>query len=307
MIPARLGASGSADNDTSEAQQRARMSAYFNNRRETHPETMQTAHEGTAIAEAIGAAIKRGERILLAGGPGGSYGEKIERDKRFEHLKSTEPSNRDRNYILPRGIGCVLISNHISVMLTKAIVQQCEHRKIKVFGTFRSCGSITRAVEVALALVPSPPKPPVAPQRPLPATNGTHHHNGTNGHGMPSDDALEQEEAAATAQLAEVDRKVTTPPAPAHVPAPPNPIAAAALGLRAMPPGAAALTKDPLDDDQQVKALRYLFGELRAALDLAEQSAVDAIKQARKANASADAVEKLAALQKTLKTLGISA
>ncbi len=255
MIPQQLRQQNDPDDDDSPAT-RQRMSNYFNHRRETVRETMQPSSDSKCV-EVMASALRNGEKVLLVGGPSGSYGERLQRDPRFEQLVSTEKGRHDASYILPRGIGCVLISNLVSVKLTKAVVHQCEHKKVPVYGTFRSAGCVQRAAELAAAMAPKPEK-----DKPK-LTNGTGAYvNGhVNGNVQPPpvasvslDDADEREAAR---KLADVDRNVRQALAPPTIQAAGRALAAA----DAVP-----------DFDMQMDAMRRVFADARAAIDLAEET-----------------------------------
>lgn len=232
---------------------------------------MQLPTDQSVVVSSVRAALEKNQIVLLVGGPGGSYGPRLQRDARFQHHVCTEASRKDASYLVPREIGCVLLSNHVSVALTKNIVGQCEHRRIPIFGTFRSTGSVARAAELAASLAP-------------PKTNG--HAPYTNGHPAPLPRLIppdskpfqvipddDPDEAAAEAALAAVDASIMTPTRASQEP--PKPI-----------------TGTPEED-----AIRRVFADARAAIDLAEETTLSVIAAARD---GVEASRKLARLQQLL-------
>lgn len=244
---------------------------------------MQLPSELTVTA--IRQALANGQRVLLAGGPAGSYHQKIQRDDRFVHLISSETGHKiDHNYTIPTNVGVVLLSRFMAARLMANLNEQCKVRRIPHFGMFRSTGSIERAVELALA---------------FPAT--THNHTAL----------VVDEEQEAAARLAQVDQQVlggrgytTHPPAHAAVaPQPtPAPFKEPAPPAKPTPPVVEAVAPQRIVPNDHslptVNEIKQFFADARAALDLAEEQAIKVLTAQAE---SLKAVEKLAALRELLK------
>lgn len=238
-----------------------RLSRHFHWARKTGKFTMQLPSDKTV--DAIRDALRKGQHVLLVGGPSGLFGQKIQRDNRFLHYVSTQASRKDNNFHVQPTIGCVLVTRYIDASLTRVISDACAARHIPHFGTFRSGGMVQRTVEIALAL----------PQ----LSRGD----------KPGDIDLENEEAEATAALAKVDRHFIQPlggksPILEQV----ERIQARMNGQPAAPPAGLAPApvtlpaKAAVGGMPNITEIRSMFTEARAALDLTEEAVVKVLNDA---------------------------
>lgn len=243
--------------------------------------TMKTPSDETVAA--VRQALAQGQRVLLAGGPSGSYTHKITRDDRFIHMVSTETGHKvDHAFVVPGNVGVVLLTRLMAAQLTSRIIDQCKVRHIPHYGVYRSTGGVQRTLDLALAMPP--------------LVNAT--------------DAADAEETEAEQKLRQVDQALlngsgykTHPPEHARVapvPTPPPYKAPEPLVLRAhaepVPPPAPAPA--PSTHIPTIDEVKRLFADVRAGLDLAEEQVIKVLVEQSTALA---AVDKLRRLQELLK------
>lgn len=224
----------------------------------------------------------KGGRLLIVGGPAGFYGPTAQRDQRVVHFVSEESkSSRDAHFTIPAKVGAVILTRFLAHRLSDAVIAACKDRQVPCYGVFRSPGSVTRLLASVL---------------------DWKHYEGAHGKEEmpaklgdiarivtvdPDDQAFHDEE--------EQMGKVTS-------------ISAAPAPTRALPAAVVASSTAPevevVVTDPTEREILNIFRDARAALALAEELTLSALRKARenekRADANNEAAQRLAALRELL-------
>lgn len=113
---------------------------------------MIPATTGTDLTDeqSLLAVLDRSQRIMVVGGPSGTFPEKWIRHPQILHWPSTEAKQDDDNRQIPQDIGALLICNMISFKLQRNISDQAKRRHIWSPTQVLSPGAIKRLVEPVL-------------------------------------------------------------------------------------------------------------------------------------------------------------
>lgn len=123
--------------------------------------TVPTGGEHLTDEQQILAALDRGQRLLVVGGPSGTFPEKWTRHPQILHWPSTEKKPDDENRQIPHDIGALMICNMVSFSLQRNLAEQAKRRHIWTPGQVQSPGAIKRLVEPVLEM--RKPKPTFTP------------------------------------------------------------------------------------------------------------------------------------------------
>lgn len=127
---------------------------------------------GTEGPQQVTAALIKGQKILIVGGPSGTFPDKWNRHRDLIIWPSTEAKRDDHARTVPENVGAIFVTNMVSHELHRAIQDQAKNRHIWAPSGVLSSGTIRRMVEpilwpgsprIALAPTPEPPAAQPAP------------------------------------------------------------------------------------------------------------------------------------------------
>lgn len=211
--------------------------------------------------------IMHKQRIMIVGGPSGFFGPTIQNEPGIVHHVSTERSNNEMSFTLPHRVGAVIVTRFLSHRLSAAVVDACKERGVPVFGIFRAPGPVVSILRQVFGW-----KHPDKGHDTMSATLGD-----------------------IAPQLAEIrgghdDEEVTEMPQPVQ--------------SVAAPPLRVVTVPTPVIDESEAEIVR-LFQDVKAAVALAEETAINAMRKAReeaaRAQENAQAAQVLATLKGLLK------
>lgn len=110
------------------------------------------ARLGEVVADIGGdlaAVLQRGQRILIAGSPPGTFPHELQRHPGLIFWPTTERSARDRSRLVPAEVGAVLVTRMVSHALCENLKRQAFERRLIYTATPLSPGGIKRLLQDA--------------------------------------------------------------------------------------------------------------------------------------------------------------